>query len=218
MLKKRKCGGSAFLLGTLLSAFGIALQTRADMGISMVAAPAYILSLKISALSFGISECIVQCALFLLCCLLVKRFVFGLLWSFFSAIPYAWVLDWMIDITGSIQPETFMERMIVFLIGTVILAVGIAFYFRTNLPSQVYEMFVKVLADDKGWNINKVKIIYDWISCFMAVLMSVVFFNTLKGIGVGTIICTILNGPLIALCGKCIDTKLNFKPIIKIQN
>lgn len=210
MLKKRECGGTFFLLGTLLSAFGIALQTRADMGISMVAAPAYILSLKIPVLSFGISECIVQCVLFLLCCLLIKKFVFGLLWSFFSAIPYAWVLDCMINITGSIQPEAFMERMIVFLIGTVILSVGIAFYFRTNLPSQVYEMFVKVLADDKGWNINKVKIIYDWINCITAVLMSIIFFNALQGIGIGTIICTILNGPLIACWGKWLDTNLKF--------
>ncbi|MFQ8843409.1 MAG: hypothetical protein ACLR8P_23640 [Clostridium fessum] len=52
MLKKLKCGELVFVLGTVLSALGIALQTKADIGISMVAAPAYILSLKIPVLSF----------------------------------------------------------------------------------------------------------------------------------------------------------------------
>lgn len=74
MLKKLKCGELAFVLGTVLSALGIALQTKADIGISMVAAPAYILSLKIPVLSFGISECLVQCGLFILCCFITKKF------------------------------------------------------------------------------------------------------------------------------------------------
>lgn len=46
MLKKLKCGRLAFVFGTVLSAFGIALQTKADIGISMVAAPAYIFAEK----------------------------------------------------------------------------------------------------------------------------------------------------------------------------
>lgn len=219
MLKKLKCGELAFVLGTVLSALGIALQTKADIGISMVAAPAYILSLKIPVLSFGISECLVQCGLFILCCFITKKFAWRILWSFLVAIPYAGVLDCIMNIVSNIQLVSFVDRLFLFLIGTAVLAAGIAFYFRTNLPAQIYEMFVKVLSEYKNWNINKVKIIYDWISCIIAILMSLLFFKALRGIGFGTIICTLLNGPLIALCGKFLDKHMDFSPLIKgLQN
>ena len=38
------CGEISFLLANLLSAIGIALQVKANLGVSMVAAPAYLLS------------------------------------------------------------------------------------------------------------------------------------------------------------------------------
>ena len=88
------------------------------------------------------------------------------------------------NIVSNIQLVSFVDRLFLFLIGTAVLAAGIAFYFRTNLPAQIYEMFVKVLSEYKNWNINKVKIIYDWISCIIAILMSLLFFKALRDIGV----------------------------------
>ena len=50
----------AYVLGIIILALGTALMERADFGLSMVVAPAYLLHLKISqyitVFSFGMSE------------------------------------------------------------------------------------------------------------------------------------------------------------------
>lgn len=107
-------GEMAYIFGMLLSAMGIALQTKAGLGLSMVAAPAYLLSMRVPWLSFGMGECIVQGSLFLLCCVWTGRFLQKQLWSFVVAIPYGWILDQMLQVFADIYPIFLWEKMIVF--------------------------------------------------------------------------------------------------------
>ena len=55
-MKKIPLGELAFLIGLVLTCLGVALMVRSDLGLSMIAAPAYILSEKISFLSTGTAE------------------------------------------------------------------------------------------------------------------------------------------------------------------
>ena len=59
----------AYFFGIVVLAFGTALMEKADFGMSMVVAPAYILHLKLSELfswfSFGVAEYIFQGFLFM---------------------------------------------------------------------------------------------------------------------------------------------------------
>ncbi len=207
-------GETAFLFGTLLSAFGIAMQTKADLGLSMVAAPAYLISLKVPWITFGMGEWFVQGFLFILCCLWTKRFQIKNLWSFIVAVPYGCVLDQVISVFDEIRPVLLWERLSIFLIGSVGLAAGIALFFRSYLPCQVYEMFVKCIAQYTGCTDSKVKLIYDWSSLAIAVFLSILFFHRLAGIGIGTVLCTIINAPLIRLFGKCFDRIFDFRPAV----
>ncbi|MBO6267432.1 MAG: hypothetical protein J6M06_04285, partial [Synergistaceae bacterium] len=67
----------AYALGILALALGTALMERADFGMSMVVAPAYLLHLKISRtyafFTFGTSEYCFQAALLAVMCLLLRR-------------------------------------------------------------------------------------------------------------------------------------------------
>ena len=49
MKKKRFSNELAYLLGNVFVAVGVALMERADFGVSMVVAPAYLVYLKVSA-------------------------------------------------------------------------------------------------------------------------------------------------------------------------
>ena len=64
---------AAYFPTILLIAFSVALTASADFGVSMIVAPAYILSLKFSFLSFGVAEYIVQGLLFAVLCLMLKK-------------------------------------------------------------------------------------------------------------------------------------------------
>lgn len=217
-MRGRLCWGElAFIFGSVFLTLGIALQTRADIGVSMVAAPAYIISLKFDSLTFGRAEFLVQGLLFLGYCIVVHRFEYKKLMSFVVAVPYALLLDACMIAVRFICPNTMLERLLIFLGGTVISALGIAFYFRTYFPMLVYEMFVMGISEHCNADFNKVKIIYDWTSFMTAVILSLLFFKAFCGIGIGTVLCTILNGPLIKHCGKLLDRHIDFKPMIKLK-
>ena len=78
---------AAYGLGMVGLSFSVALMTRADFGVSMVVAPAYLLYLKLNPLfpffTFGMAEYTLQAALLLFTVLAVRKFRPYFLFSFF---------------------------------------------------------------------------------------------------------------------------------------
>ena len=64
MKKLKLHGETAYILATALLSLAVAMVAAADFGISMVVAPAYVLSLYADGLSFGQAEYVVQGILF----------------------------------------------------------------------------------------------------------------------------------------------------------
>ena len=58
----------AYFAAIILLSLAVAILSAADFGISMIVAPAYLLSLKTSFLSFGQAEYGVQACVFALLC------------------------------------------------------------------------------------------------------------------------------------------------------
>lgn len=80
-MKKKIYAELAYVLGLVILAFGTALMERADFGMSMVVAPAYILHLKLRDVlpffSFGMAEYCLQAVLIVVLCLVLRRFRLG---------------------------------------------------------------------------------------------------------------------------------------------
>lgn len=214
-MKKLPFGELAFVVGVLLTAAGVALQITADLGLSMIASIAYILSEKCTFLTVGTAEWIVQGTVFALGFVLTRRAAVQMIPSFGVALLCGALLDVMVFLFAPLQSDVLAVRFVLYLVGAAVLALGIAFAFRSYLPCQVHEMFVKVVAIEKGWKQNTVKVAYDWICLAISLTLTLVFFGKLVGIGVGTIICTIINAPMIAAWGKLLDKHLNFEPAWK---
>ena len=85
-MKRRISTEFAYIAGILLIACGVALMERADFGVSMVVAPAYLLyrwlSPTWSFVTFGMAEYCLQAVLLLLMMLLIRRFRVSFLFSF----------------------------------------------------------------------------------------------------------------------------------------
>ena len=79
----------AYVLGILTLAFGCAFMEKADFGLSMVVAPAYILYLKLSEvwsfISFGMMEYLLQVVLLIFMMIGIRRFKISYLFSFVTA-------------------------------------------------------------------------------------------------------------------------------------
>ena len=193
----------SYLLGLIILAVGTAFMTRADFGLSMVVAPAYLLHLKISQylpfFTFGMAEYVFQAILLIAMMLLLRKVRLSYLFSFVTTIIYGILLDLSISLTGYIPTDTVFVRGILYVIGLPLCSLGVAFLFNTYISPAAYELFVKEVSAKFGFNIHKFKTVYDCISCLVSIALSFAFFGMwhFEGIKAGTVICALLNGAFI---------------------
>lgn len=209
----RKTGEITYVLAIIFTTLGVALMTKANFGLSMVVAPAYIVSLKFSFLSFGMAEYVVQTILLVILFIAVKKLEWRYLLTFAAAIVYGAVLDLVVFLTDAYTvPESIVLRCVLFIVGLLICDLGVALYFKSYLPPCCYDMFVRELADKRSLPQPRVKIVYDASSFICAVAMSFIFFGELRGVGIGTVVCVLVNGALIGAYGKLLSKFTDFSP------
>ena len=217
MKKINKMNEVAWLCGTLCCAFGVALCTKANFGLSMIAAPAYIIHVFMqeffSWYTQGTSEYIWQTLLLVVLCIIVRRFKVKYLLTFACAVIFGFAVDGFLFLLGGGAPyDSMLVRIIAFVLGEVITAFAIACNFRTSLPLPVYELLVTETA--KRYNIatDKVKQANDIIMLALSVILAFALNQSFKGIGIGTIIITAVNAPIIMGIGKVLDKYCDFSP------
>lgn len=208
----------AYFAAIVLLSLAVAILSTADFGISMIVAPAYLLSLKAGFLSFGQAEYVVQAIVFILLCIVLKRFRFVYFFSFGTCLIYGFVLDLWRKIpflNPTATPPGSMNlplRIAMFVIGMILTSFSVALFFKTYLFPQVYDLFVKAVSCKYGIKLSRLKTIVD-LSCLTAsVIMTFAFFGEIRGIGWGTLIMALLNGTVIGYFSKLLDKAFDFQP------
>lgn len=217
MQKKIFYTETAYLLGIVILAVGTALMEKADLGMSMVVAPAYLLYLKLSQsfpfVTFGMMEYLFQAVLLLVMMCVLRRFRISYLFSFVTAVLYGLALD--LAMTGAgVLPETGLAwRIVLFAVGMLLCGLAVAMFFHTYIAPEVYELFVKEVSAKFHININYFKTGYDCISCLVGIVMSFCFFGLwhFEGVKFGTVVCALLNGFLISRFSRWMEKHFEFK-------
>lgn len=212
MKKIKGFGEWVYVLGMILLPLGVTMMEKADLGISMVVAPAYLLSLKIDFLTFGMAEYLLQGVLLGAFCLLMGKFRWTYLLSFVTAFLYGWILDGWMLLFAPVNAAAWGVRIGLYLGGMLVCSLGISLFFHTYLPPEVYELFVRELSKKYGKNINRFKIGYDCVSCAAAVALSLLFFGDIRGVWFGTVLCALINGRIIGLCSTLLERWIDFSP------
>ena len=209
---------ATYVAAIILLAFAVAMLSAADFGISMIVAPAYLLSLKTGVLTFGQAEYVIQAGLFFVLCIILRKFRFVYLFSFVTCLIYGMVLDlWRMipffnpTITPPVSIDIWL-RAIMFVSGVILTSFSIALFFKTYLYPQVYDFFVKAVSTRYGIRLSLLKTVVD-LSCLAAsVIMTFAFFGKIQGIGWGTLVMAFLNGAVIGLFSKLLDRMFDFRP------
>ena len=210
---------AAYLVGLVGIAFGVGFMERADFGLSMVVAPAYVLHRFISALpgmgffSFGMAEYTLQAVVIILLTVVVRRFRISYLFSFVTAVIYGFILDLVLLIMPPVAPDDWAVRIAFFIIGEICCAIGVSMMFRTYISPEAYELFVAQVAQTYGKKTGVVKTVYDCVSCAVGIALSFLFFGfgVFVGVSWGTIVCALTNGFIISLFSKLWDRIFVFK-------
>lgn len=212
--KIKRMNEMAYVLGLIIMSLGVCFTSKGGFGVSMVISPAYVLHLslvdKLPWLTFGTAEYLFQGVLLIIVCLVVRRFRWQYLLCFITALIYGLLVDMWLYIFGTEQYEEMYQRILSFVFGIITVSFSVALFFRTYMPLEVYELAVTETSARYKIKQGVVKWVYDIISLIVAVVMTLIINKTLLGIGVGTIICAIVNAPMITLFGKLLDRFISF--------
>lgn len=184
----------SYVLGLVIMAFAAAFTEKADFGMSMVVAPAYIIHLKLSQIwpwfSFGVAEYFFQGVLVLVTVFIMRKFKPSYLFSFVTAVLYGTLLDAAMSLIAALPEDTFLLCSVWYLLGMVLCSLAVSLFFHTYLSPEAYELIVKELAEKFGWNINKVKTAYDCFSTLLGIILSFAFFGfgVFRGVKLGTVL------------------------------
>ncbi len=100
----------AYVLGLVIIAFSAACTEKADFGMSMVVAPAYLLHLKVSQwlpwFTFGVAEYCFQGLLVLVTVIIMRKCKPFYLFSFVTALLYGTFLDIAMAIIAPLPDNT----------------------------------------------------------------------------------------------------------------
>ena len=222
MKKIEKASELLWLFGRVFVALGVAICSKADLGVSMIAAPAFVVYEAIAPLwggfSVGMTEYIIQGLLLLLLCLVLRRFDWRYLLAFAVAVIYGYVLNFFLWLLSGLSFDTVWCRWLMLLVGDAVTAFGVACFFRTYMPLQVYELFVAELSLCFSLDINKTKWAFDISLLIISILLALSLFGdagsfdwaalshrSFHSIGLGTLLTTAINSPLIKLMGMAAE-------------
>ncbi len=237
MKKLPKTAELMWILGDIFVALGVAICSKTGLGVSMIAAPAFVLNEALAPLwsgfSVGVVEYIFQGVLLILMYIIVRRFDWRYLLAFVVAVIYGYTLDLFLFILRDVAFDAVWLRWVMLIVGDCCTALGVACFFRTYLPLQVYELFVAETAGRYKIKLTTMKWIFDLVLLCISITLAFTLFGDVKtfdwatiyktsfhSIGLGTIVTTIINSPIIALWSKLlqattVDTPL-FPPLERL--
>lgn len=232
MKKINKSSELLWLMGIIFVALGVAICSKADLGVSMIAAPTFIVQEAVfklwSGFSVGVVEYIIQGLFLILLCLIVRRFSWRYLLAFAVAVIYGYTMNLFIFLLGNVEIRSVTARWVLLIIGDIFVGFGVACFFRTYMPLQVFELFVAEISDRFKIDVNRIKPVFDISMLVLSATLAIVLFGDLTSfnwstiyyasyhsIGLGTLVTTLINAPIIKIMGKLIDKA--FDPAAKFS-
>ncbi|MBR2334025.1 MAG: hypothetical protein IKA59_01645 [Clostridia bacterium] len=221
-----------WLLGLLFVALGTAICEKANLGISMIAAPAFIIHEAVSKvtdiLAVGHIEYMVQFVILLLTCAICKKFDWKYIFSFLTAVIYGLILNMWMAIFSNVTFNELWLRWIMFFVGNTCVCIGVALFFRTYMPHEAYELIVTEITKTYKFKAANVKWVYDIASLVVSLILALSLFGDVTTfewgkiyeqsfhfIGLGTIIAAFISAPIINLFGKLFEYIFGTEPLIK---
>lgn len=210
-----------YILAVALLSLAVAMLTAANFGVSMIVAPAYLLSLKVGIFTFGQAEYVIQAGLFIIFCIVMRGFRAVYLSSFVTCLIYGAALDLWRCIpffNPNVTPPGSMSmpiRILLFIFGVLLTSFSVAMFYKTYLYPQVYDFFVKGVSGKFGIKLSRFKTCFDLSCLAVAAIMSLAFFRRFEGIGWGTLVIASINGTIIGFFCRLFDKYFDFPPLFK---
>ena len=190
-----------FVVGVLINSFGIALITKGALGTSPISSAPYVLSLQFPSLSFGAATFLVNLLFIALQIALLRRdFQPAQLLQLAVNVVFSEFIDVSTSLLGFFEPTSVVEQLACVALGCAVLAFGISVEVAPNVILVPGEGAVRAIAARCTARFGTVKICFDLSLVVIALVLSLVFFHGIQGLGLGTVISALAVGKLVNLC------------------
>ena len=191
-----------FLAGVLINSFGVALITRAALGTSPISSLPYVLSFRfpvtLGQFTFAMN------LFFILGQVLLLRRDFQpiqLLQVAVNAVFSAFI-DVSMGLLSWLEISSLPMAVLVLALGCAVLAFGISIEVAPKVLMVPGEGIVQAIAAVSGWRFGSVKVCFDATLVATALVLSLLFFHRLQGLGAGTILSALAVGRIVNLYNR----------------
>ena len=191
-----------FLAGVLINSFGVALITRAALGTSPISSLPYVLSFRfpvtLGQFTFAMN------LFFILGQVLLLRRDFQpiqLLQVAVNAVFSAFI-DVSMGLLSWLEISSLPMAVLVLVLGCAVLAFGISVEVAPRVLMVPGEGIVQAIAAVTGWRFGNVKVGFDAALVATALVLSLLFFHRLQGLGPGTILSALAVGRFVNLYNR----------------
>ncbi len=191
-----------FFIGMFVSSFGVALSTKAALGISPISSLPYVLSEILPFTLGNVTICLHVTFVLGQIILLRRRYKPVMLFQLVLALFYGYFVDFSMWLIDGVNPTTYLEQLLLCLISVFILALGVFMTVRANvimLAGEGFDMAVSVVT---GLEFGKAKILVDCVLVGSAAIISLLYFHTLVGVREGTFIAAVACGLIVQQYNK----------------
>ncbi|NMA49345.1 MAG: hypothetical protein GX947_06190 [Tissierellia bacterium] len=206
-----------FILGLFLLSLGVVLVVKSDLGISVATSLPYIYSLYFTNLSFGQWNYIMHGISLILLFFVIKRLTVKHLMSFLVAFLFGISIDLIGGVLAFYTASTLIERIILFIISSVVISIGLAFLIKSDFPILPFDTFIKEVTEVKQIKYKKFKTTFDLTCFFISLISSVLFFKRIYGIHIGTLISALILGSMINYCLNIMNEYVSGKALISVE-
>lgn len=198
--------------GVVINSFAISLITKCALGTSPISSLPYVLSLKFTSISFGLTSFIINSLMIIAQIVMLRRdFQPIQLLQFAVNVVFSWAIDISMTLLAFYSPQGIIAQALGVVAGCAVLAFGVCVEVAPQVIVVPGEGMVRTIAQVTGKRFGTVKVLFDVSLVVIALVLSLLFFGEIRGLGLGTIIAALLVGRF------CNLVNAYFKPLNKIR-
>jgi len=186
-----------FVIGIAINSLGIALITKAALGPSPISSVSYVLSLYFP-LTLGQFTFLVN-LIFILAQVVILKKDFALIQFLQIAvnIVFSVCIDASMTLLNWVSPNQLGSELLCLVIGCIVLGLGICIEVAPDVLVVPGEGIVRAIAKVSKKKFGSVKIAFDITLVLTALILSLIFFHHINGLGLGTIVSALTVGKIV---------------------
>ena len=185
------------LIGLTVTALGLAVCVRADLGISPITTLAFALNKAFPALTLGTYVFFQHIVFFILTVALLRKDFkpFQLL-----QLPCSFLFGYFVDfwelLLRNLTLSGYAARVFLLLVGCVIVGLGFSLSYTSRVALEANTAFLNAFSLRSGKPYSTLKTLTDVLIVAMAAIVGLIFLHTIVGIREGTVIAALIIGPI----------------------